>query len=179
VSWHRWTDGLSILFGSRCLPKKRHKQDRQRTYNVTLRRVLWCLNLLGYPKSHISFQSQKSLLWRFNVDGNNKTCLGLHAKSPIFLPNFHKDSKNFHEVPNIKFHKNPSCGHRADACGTDGQRGRAWRSKQALLATKRTRLNSNGQQRKLQRSYSKMCLGLHANSPIFLPDFHEDSKNFS
>jgi hypothetical protein len=101
--------------------RKRHKQDRQRTHNVTLRHVLWCLNLLGYPKSQIPFQSQRTLLWRINFAGNNKTCLGLHANPHNFCSIFTKTRKIFIKVPNIKFHGNPSCGHRADACGTDGQ----------------------------------------------------------
>jgi len=39
-----------------------------------------------------------------------------------FCPIFTKTRKIFIKVANIKFHGNPSCGHRADACGADGQR---------------------------------------------------------
>lgn len=38
--------------------------------------------------SLIQFQPRRALLWRFNVCGNNKPSLGLHAMCPIFLTNF-------------------------------------------------------------------------------------------
>jgi len=45
---------------------------------------------------------------RINVTGNNKTCLKIHVKCPIFLSDFNPIlilSSDFHKVPNIKFTK--------------------------------------------------------------------------
>lgn len=33
---------------------------------------------------------QRALLWRFNVDGKNKTYLSLIVKYPMFLPDFNQ-----------------------------------------------------------------------------------------
>jgi hypothetical protein len=60
------------------------------------------------------------LLWRIYVAGNNKTYLGLHVNCLYFCPILNKlevSRQNFINVSNIKFHRNPSSGCRADACG--------------------------------------------------------------
>jgi len=61
------------------------RQPRQFTF-------AWCLHLFCFPDS--------KLLWRFNVARNNKTYLSMHAKCPMFMPNFNQLSispTNFHK----------------------------------------------------------------------------------
>jgi len=60
------------------------------------------------------------------VSGNNKTYSGGLAKRPIPLSefsNFGVSDQTCTEVPNTKFHGNPTSGSRAD---TSGQRSRTW-----------------------------------------------------
>ena len=61
-----------------------------------------------------------SALWRIYVADNNKTYSALRVKGHIFLSNLNQIwilSTDFHNVPNIKFHVNPSSGSRADRRG--------------------------------------------------------------
>jgi hypothetical protein len=89
--------------------------------------TLWRLRVMflhpPYPNSLIPFHS---VLWRFNIAGNNKIYFGVHVKCPMFLPDFNQIwicSQIFIEIPNIKFHRNPFKGNGSDTCGqTDRQR---------------------------------------------------------
>ena len=72
--------------------------------------------LLGYPKSLIQFNSQKALLWRFTIAGNNKKYLGLDVKCPI-LTKFGFSRQIFKKVSETKSDGNPSSGSCADTCG--------------------------------------------------------------
>ena len=75
--------------------------------------------------------TQKPLLWRIYVAGNNKTYLGRHVKYPILLIDFEKiwvSRQIFIKVPIVKFHENPSRRSRADICGeTDRHNEAHWR----------------------------------------------------
>ena len=42
------------------------------------------------------FHSKRSLIWRFNVAGNNKTYLGLQVQCPILLPDFNQTGISRH-----------------------------------------------------------------------------------
>jgi hypothetical protein len=64
-----------------------------------------------YRNNLIPFHSKIATLWKMNVIGNNKTYLGVHVMWPTFLSNFKQTwifSIDFYEVPNTKFHGNPS-----------------------------------------------------------------------
>jgi hypothetical protein len=59
------------------------------------------------------------VLW-FDVAGYNKICLNRYVKCLVFLPNFKQVRgfwTDFLNVPNIKFHRNPSSGSSAHTCG--------------------------------------------------------------
>jgi hypothetical protein len=85
-----------------------NKQDRQCSVTFAVRFTTPLLS------QHFT---QRALLWRFNVAGNNKTYFALNAKGSMFLLNFNQIwnfSTDFREVPNIKFHVNRTNG--ADTC---------------------------------------------------------------
>ena len=68
-----------------------------------------------------------ALSWRFNLDGDIKTYLGLHVKCNVFCPRFKKKiafSRHiFMKFPSIKIQGNLSRGRKADIYGQpDGQR---------------------------------------------------------
>jgi len=76
-------------------------------YNVTLRRVR--VTTVALPANYKIFRTAVS----------NKRFLVVHAKWPIFLPDFKKIwiyTTDFHEVPNIKFHEGLSSENRSDIC---------------------------------------------------------------
>jgi hypothetical protein len=74
--------------------------------------ITFC-SVLGYPNSLILFHSKTALFWRRNLAGNKKTYFGLRVKFPKFLSDFNQ-VWIFIKLSNIKFHKNPSSGSRAD-----------------------------------------------------------------
>ena len=60
---------------------------------------------------------------RFNVIGYKRRTLGLREKGPVFLPSCNQIwllLTDCHNVPNTKYHGNPSCGSRADTRGQAG-----------------------------------------------------------
>jgi hypothetical protein len=63
-------------------------------------------------------------MWRLNVTGYSKTYLRSSCKVSGILSNFNQIwplLTSCHNVPNTKYHGNPSFGSRADPCGqTDG-----------------------------------------------------------
>ena len=91
------------LYFSSCM-----KQDRQSTYNITM----WHVRVMFIPprlsNSLISYNSNISLLRRFNVAGNSKTYLRVHVKCPTTTK--FGISRRFHKSPQYKFHVNLSVG---------------------------------------------------------------------
>ena len=85
-----------------------------------------CIVVLHVTVNNIKILSvtQKPLLWRIYVAGNNETYLDRHVKYPILLFDFENiwvSPKIYIKVPNIKFHENPSRRSRTNTYGqTDG-----------------------------------------------------------
>jgi len=76
--------------------------------------------------------SLHSLLWRFNVAGNNQNYLGLHVKCPISFPDFNQIwifSTGFHVSPQYQFsRKSVQCEHHWSMWRDVQSDGRTWRS---------------------------------------------------
>jgi len=78
------------------------------------------LHFLSYPKNLTLFHSQRVLLWRFNVIGNNNEIyLSLRVKFPIFLSEFNQIwvfSKFFHKSLKYQIPRKSDQWSHADTC---------------------------------------------------------------
>ena len=79
---------------------------------------MWFELLYNVCPKHFSF-------WEELSEIRSKTCIGLHIKYPLFLPDFNETwifLTYFEKYSNIKYYENPSSGNRVFPCGrTDGQ----------------------------------------------------------
>jgi len=69
------------------------------------------LYFLDYPNSLVPSRSETALLWRFNVAGNSKSCLGFHVLCPDILFRFFFKFEIRHtiiKVLDVKFDRNTS-----------------------------------------------------------------------
>jgi hypothetical protein len=66
--------------------------------------------LLSYPTSLIPSHMKRTLLWRFESAGHNKTSLGLQTRSPTFLPDINQIFIfliHFYKVHSLRFRGKP------------------------------------------------------------------------
>jgi hypothetical protein len=79
----------------------------------------------GLTDSLIQFPGKIAILWRLTDAGTNNTYLDRHVNCPIRLFDFNKiwnSEQIFIQAFNLKLHRNPSSGSRADVCRqTDGR----------------------------------------------------------
>ena len=135
----KWPNNLEQLHISAIYISSNRYQKRQRTYNVTLRRVRMTIAAMGTQKCvlcisqrYMSFATIYFPFWAINKNAfmgefqspaNTKSYSGVNVNWPIFWSDFNqvrRSPDDFHSSSNIKFHANPSSVIRADGCrGTD------------------------------------------------------------